>query len=205
MAGPARQIVLPLDWRKSHGRDDILITPANRQVIEALAISTEWPNRTAILTGPPRSGKSLIGRHFEQQSGAIVLDDADAMADDSLFHAWNRAQDEKRALLLISRLAPAQWGVTLPDLRSRLGAALLLDIGFPDAAMVTMLIQKHLADLGTGIFSDALAFAEKRIERSYAGIEDFAGRANEASLSEGRAISLAVVKPILAAQGELEL
>lgn len=100
-------------------------------------------------------------------------------------------------LLLISRWLPADWNIALPDLKSRLGSAMLLEIGAPDDEMVEQLLQKQLADRGAAITMDALSYVKRRIERSYAGIESFARAANAMALAENAPVNLTLVKKVL--------
>ena len=117
------QIALPLAPGGS-GPARIVIGAANAHIAAALGAPETWPYRTAILTGPPRSGKSLLARWFAQngpaEPRAESLDDAQAMDETALFHRWNRAQEQGTALLLVGGEPP--WNIALPDLRSRLGA-----------------------------------------------------------------------------------
>ena len=100
-------------------------------------------------------------------------------------------------LLLISRWQPAEWSISLPDLQSRLGAALLLDIAPPDDEMIEQLLQKQLADRGAAISMDALSYVKRRIERSFAAIEKFARSANAMALGENAPVNLTLVKKVL--------
>lgn len=192
-----RQIALPLDELRGGGSSSLIITDANATAFAGLGKADAWPGRCAILTGPPRSGKSLMARYFAGQSGTVI-DDAEASSAEILFNAWNRAQESGTPLLLISRWRPADWNIDLPDLRSRLGAALLLEISAPDDEMIEQLLQKQLADRGAGISIDALGYVKRRIERSYAGIESFARAANALALAENAPVNLALAKRVLA-------
>src|SRR3546814_7150222 len=68
-----------------------------------------------ILTGPPRSGRSTLGRLFVRKTGGRVVDDARQADEEALFHAWNDAQTGHYPLLLIADAPPAQWDIALPD------------------------------------------------------------------------------------------
>jgi chromosomal replication initiation ATPase DnaA len=192
-----RQIALPLDELRGGGSSSLIITDANATAFAGLGNAAAWPGRCAILTGPPRSGKSLMARYFAGQNGTVI-DDAEAKDAEVLFNAWNRAQESGTPLLLASRWRPADWNVDLPDLRSRLGAALLLEISPPDDEMIEQLLQKQLADRGAAISIDALSYVKRRIERSYAGIESFARAANALALAENAPVNLALAKRVLA-------
>ncbi len=137
-----------------------------------------------------------MGRYFAAQGGQAI-DDAETLGDVDLFHRWNAAKNAGQGLLLLSGKLPGDWLVELPDLRSRLGAAQLLQIGEPDDELAEQLLLKYLRDRGTSIGPEALAFVLRRIERSYAAVEDFAKRANALALAKGSAITLPLVRRLV--------
>lgn len=171
MGGPASQIALPLPPAREGDPASIVIGNANAGVVEALRDPSAWPFRTAILRGAPRSGKSLLGRWFAHAGLGETVDRADAMDETALFHRWNRAQEDGTALLLIPHQAP--WEIALPDLKSRLGAALPLEIGAPDDAMMRDLIASHAERRGMVPGEDALDYVVPRMTRSFAAAEAF--------------------------------
>ncbi|MXO74480.1 ATPase [Altererythrobacter aerius] len=162
------QFALPLSVRRADDPGRVVVGNANRAAVDALGEPAAWPYGTAILAGPPRSGKSLLGRWVEGQGGADVLDRADTLDETELFHRWNRTQETGRPLLLI---AADPWTIRLPDLRSRLGAALHLAIGVPDDDMVAALIAAHAEARALALGDGALTYLVPRLERSFAGIE----------------------------------
>ncbi|MEP7349516.1 MAG: DnaA/Hda family protein [Sphingorhabdus sp.] len=188
---------MPLDELRTGASSSLIITDSNAGVFAGLGNAAVWPGRCAILTGPARSGKSLMARYFATQVGCTVIDDADTSGAETLFNAWNRAQENSVPLLLVSRWRPADWQISLPDLRSRLAAAMLLEIGVPDDELIEQLIQKHLATRGTTITADALGYVKRRVERSHVAIEGFARAANALALAENAPINLALVKQVL--------
>jgi chromosomal replication initiation ATPase DnaA len=193
-----RQIALPLDELRPGKAASLIITESNAAPAAALSDAANWPSRCAILYGPTRSGKSLMARYFVSQVNGVTIDNADSVGEVTLFNAWNRAQETARPLLLISQFAPADWQIGLLDLRSRLASALLIQIPLPDDELLGQLIQKHLADRGTAIGIEALNYVARRINRSYADIENFARDANALALAENAPVSLGLVKRILA-------
>jgi hypothetical protein len=188
-----KQIALPLDTLRSGGPDSLIVTDSNAAAVAALGASERWPGHCAILVGPPRSGKSLMARYFIGRGGESI-DDADSLDEETLFHRWNAARDAERSILLLSTKLPAEWGVNLPDLRSRLGASQLIEISAPDEELINQLILKHLRDRGTSIGPEALSYAVRRIERSHVAVEDFAREANALALAEGSAVNLGLVR-----------
>ena len=180
MARRASQIALPLPPAREGDPDHIVIGSANAGVVEALRAPANWPFRTAILRGPPRSGTSLLGRWFEHAGLGETIDPADAIDETALFHRWNRAQEEGTALLLIPGTAP--WEIALPDLRSRLGAALALEIGAPDDQMMRNLILSHAERRGLMLGEESLTYVIPRMTRSFEAAERFVAAVDRLAL-----------------------
>lgn len=173
------QIALPLAVGIA-GPSRIVIGNANAHVAEALAAPQTWPFRTAVLTGPPRSGKSLFAHWFTQTGLGEAVDDAQQMDEDTLFHRWNRAQEENQALLIVGGEPP--WEIALPDLRSRLGAALQLEIGLLDDAMAADLLLSHAEQRGLPLGMDAAEYLVPRADRSFAELEKLVAAIDTLSL-----------------------
>lgn len=191
------QIALPLAQRQAADPDRIVVGNANRTMIEALGDPAAWPFRTAILTGPARSGKSLLGRWFAAQDKGDVIDGADRIDETELFHRWNRAQEDGRPLLLISDAQP--WEITLADLRSRLGAALHLEIASPDDDMVAGLIESLAAQRALVLGDGALSYLVPRVTRSFAGIERLVATIDRLSMERKAPATLSIWRDALEA------
>ena len=177
------QIPLPLASGKGAGAARIIVGNANAAVLESFAQAATWPFRTAVLFGPPRSGKSLLARWFaENESGGEVVDDAEALDETALFHRWNRAQETAAPLLIVCNGAEEAWKINLPDLSSRLGAALHLTIGAPDDAMLAELIALHAQRRGLVLGEGAAPYLIPRCTRSFAGVEALVAAIDRLSL-----------------------
>jgi len=195
-----RQIPLPLKAGAGVSPSRILVGSDNAAALDALARTADWPFRTAVLFGPPRSGKSLLGRWFaESECGPAreVIDDAERMDETDLFHRWNRAQESGTALLLIANLADGGWTIRLPDLASRMAAALHLEIGEPDDAVLADLITLHAQQRGLVLGPDAAAYLAPRAERSHLGIERLVEVIDRLSLERKQAPTLAIWREAL--------
>ncbi|MCW1403043.1 ATPase [Novosphingobium sp. MW5] len=190
-----RQIPLPLGTGAGPSR--IVVGAANTQAIEAFSQVHDWPFRTAVLFGPPRSGKSLLARWFADSGLGDVIDDAESMDEADLFHRWNRAQEQGRALLIVVNAGEGGWQIALPDLASRMGAALHLEIGEPDDAMMAELIAIHAEMRGLALGPDAAAYLVPRAERSHLGVERLVAAIDRLSLERKQAPTLAVWRDAL--------
>lgn len=164
-----RQIPLPLGAGASPTR--IVVGSANAAVLDAFAHAASWPYRTAVLAGPPRAGKSLLARWFVESGKGEAIDDAEGLDETDLFHRWNRAQESGTPLLIVANAGEGGWQVALPDLASRLGGSLHLEIGTLDEAMMADLMALHAELRGFALGPDAAAYLVPRTERSHLGVE----------------------------------
>lgn len=193
----ASQIALPLRGGPGKGPSRIVLGAANAHVFDALAAPESWPFRTAVLAGPPRSGKTLAARWFAEQGQGEALDDAFAMDEAELFHRWNRAQESATPLLLVAGSDP--WEIALPDLKSRLGAALQLEIAEPDDDMAGNLILAIAVQYGLALGEDAVSYLVPRCERSFAGIEKLVANIDRLSMERKQPPTLSIWRDALEA------
>lgn len=189
------QLALPLSLDHGAQPRRIVVGQANASAIEAFARADSWPFRTAILFGPPRSGKSLLAQWFVANGRGDAVDDADRLDETELFHRWNRAQEGCRPLLLTA--ANDAWQITLPDLASRLGAAQRLDIGAPDDAMMVGLIAAHAEARGLTIGEDGARYLAARAERSHLAAERLVATIDRLSLERKQAPGMAIWREAL--------
>ena len=191
------QIALPLIPAGSGEPASIVIGSGNRAVAEALGAPETWPFRTAILHGPPRSGKSLFARWFANRHAGGVIDGVERLEETEIFHRWNRAQEDGFPLLLV--VDGERWDISLPDLRSRMGAALQLEIGPPDDALAAELMLSHAAQRGLALGEGAPAYLVPRMERSYSATEKIVAEIDRLSLERQVPATLSVWRDALEA------
>ena len=70
------QIALPLDWPQSEGDARFIVSESNREAFDHFRRFSMWPVKATILTGPRRSGRTLLGRSFVERVGGRLFDDA---------------------------------------------------------------------------------------------------------------------------------
>jgi hypothetical protein len=202
------QIALPLAQRAPPGEQRIIVGAANAAVIDALQRPDEWPYRVAVLTGPPRAGKSLLAGWAQRAAppGRIaVIDDAEQADETMLFHRWNAVQQggsaEGCALLLVANADAERggWQIALPDLASRIGGSLHLVIGAPDDALAAELIHAHARQRGLNLPDGAAEYLVPRTTRSFAGIEALVAMIDRISLERQSAPTMSVWRAALEA------
>jgi chromosomal replication initiation ATPase DnaA len=195
------QIALPLNWPVADSDDDFLISDSNRSAFEHLKRWSVWPVMATILTGPRKSGRSLLGRIFVRKTGGRLFDNAEEHDEEAIFHAWNEAQEKRRPLLIVADAPPPLWQVTLPDLRSRLAATPHVEIGDPDDSLIGGMILKLLGDRGIAAPPDLAEYLVPRMERSYVAIQQIVETLDRELLSHHRRINVTLVRRVLTEAG----
>lgn len=212
----ARQLTFDLALPPSLGRPDFLIAGANAAAVAMIERPQDWPQGRLLLVGPEASGKSHIaafwaterganlvnGAHLTTEAvdalvvpgGAIAIDDADmaVVAQDgqaALFHLWNLAAARETLLLMTARAPARDWGLTLPDLISRISAMTTVRLGPPDEPLLAAVLVKLLADRqlypGAGVI-DTLV---RHMDRDLGLARRLVAEIDRAALAEGRSVS----------------
>lgn len=204
MSSGREQIALPLDWPQSQGDSRLIITESNREAFEHFRKWSMWPVKSTLLTGPRRSGRSLLARTFVERVGGRLVDQADRMDEEELFHAWNAAQDSGRPLVMIVDRTPPDWDISLPDLRTRIAVTPVTRINEPDDQLFQALIELHFADRGLHAPREALRFMTERLHRDYWTIERAVEAIDRYAIEERARLSLPTVRRALIDAGMID-
>ena len=191
------QIALPLDWPQTDGAARFILSDANREAFDHFRHFSMWPVKATILTGPRRSGRTLLARSFVERVGGRLFDDADSRDEEELFHARNQAQDTARPLVMVADEVPPVWAPRLPDLKTRLAITPIARIRDPDDTLFGALIQLQFADRGLHISADALKFMSDRLHRDYWTIERAVEAVDRYAIAERARLSLPTIRRAL--------
>jgi chromosomal replication initiation ATPase DnaA len=194
---------------------EFFVSDANRQAHDWVNAWPQWPAAALVLCGPEASGKTQLARLWAKKTGAsflphdtpaaqclvaglrAVIEDADQIEEEKLFHLLNHTALMGGSLLLTTRTLPREWHMRLADLRSRLLALPLAMIGDPDDTLLEALLIKHFSDRQLRISPEVMAYLGSRIERSYAAVRDVVARIDAASMEAKRDISVPFIRDIL--------
>lgn len=218
---------MPLDLGHAPGlsRDDLIVSPANAEAVELIDRWPEWPSPVVVLAGPPGSGKSHMAAIWRDVSGAVTLsatslgaealhrvgsgtpaliDDVDTgtLDETGLFHLINAVRAAGTQLFMTARRFPAAWGVSLPDLVSRLKAAATVEIREPDDALLAAVITKLFADRQVEVEPHTVQFLARRIERSLAAAIRVVERLDHMALERKSPITRALAAEAVSALDE---
>ncbi|MCJ7994757.1 hypothetical protein J5N58_11210 [Rhizobium cremeum] len=214
----AEQLPLAFDHGRATGRDDLLVSDRLEAAVAIIDSWPDWPSPVVVLMGPEGSGKSHLVDIFRQQSGAldihpltgtdavrkaeagpVVFEDADRQGFDEveLFHVINSVREHGTSLLMTSRTWPPSWNVALPDLRSRLKAATMVEIGSPDEALLSQVMVKLFADRQLYVDDKIVGYIVQRMERSFSAAQEIVERIDRLALSRRTRITRALAGEVL--------
>lgn len=217
----AAQYVFDLPHRPAFGRDDFLVTEANKAAVAAVEKWPQWRNPVMIICGPAGSGKSHLaavwlsmtgarqtsaGQLIEADvpghlsDGALLIEDAPSgnLDERALFHAINIAREEKCTILITSRVSPGQWQIALPDLVSRLRAAEIAHLQSPDDALLRGVLVKQFSDRQILVDERIVGFILARMERSFDALRTLVAEIDTRALTARAEITRPFVSKVLA-------
>lgn len=219
--GNPRQLPLDLAHEQATSRDDLVIGPSNVQAASLIDRWPDWPAPIAILAGPAGSGKSHLAAIWRDRSGAnmlapghlgpeaveaarqgpVLIDDIDAVAIDEtgLFHLLNAVRQHGSFLLMTARRFPLGWGITLPDLISRLKTAAMVEINEPDDELLATITMKLFADRQVEVEPHVVQFLVRRIERSLSSAIEVVARLDAVALERKSRITRALAAQVVEA------
>lgn len=215
----ARQLAFDLPVRPALGREDFFVSPANELALAALD-SGGWPHGKILLLGPDGAGKSHLAKVWAgdvharvvtaadlatlplPDPAAMVVEDADHIAGDlsaetALFHLHNHLTAARAPLLITARRGPTHWGLTLPDLKSRMEATAVAEILPPDDALLSAVCVKHFSDRQLQVSPNLIKWLIRHIDRSFAAARKAVAALDEASLQRGRPVTRALAAEVL--------
>ena len=201
----ADQIALPLDWPQSRDDSRFILSEANQAAFEHFRSWSLWPVKATMLTGPRRSGRSLLARAFVERVGGRLFENAERHDEEELFHAWNSAQDSGHPIVMIVDEVPPGWQVALPDLKTRLAVTPVARIDQPDDELFRALIQLLFADRGLHVPDEAIRFITDRVERSYWMAERVVEAIDRFAIAERSRLTLPTVRRALGEGGIIDV
>jgi chromosomal replication initiation ATPase DnaA len=210
------QLPFDLPHRPSLARDDLIVTDANRLAVSAIDSWPDWGHPVLLIVGPPGSGKSHLAAAWAEMSGAtgfsggvaaspfrLVIDDIDrAPADETaIFGAVNAARLGGGFVLATARVRPSEMALGLADLRSRLQAATLVELGRPDDALLVGVLSKLFADRQIAIDPKLVHYLSLRMERSLEQASRLVAAVDREALASKEKVSRALLQRVLERTG----
>lgn len=219
----ARQLRLSLARERPASLDAFVRGASNAEAVAAVESWPTWNGGCLTIVGPRGAGKSHLARAWAERAGALVvgrdvadatltagrpvlLEDADrGVSPEALFHLINLAVREGGGLLLTARSRPMSWASPLPDLRSRLNALPVVEIGAPDDGVLESVLRTFFLDRNIRPPEEVFPYLLARMGRSIPDAEEIVRRLDEAGDEGFRPITRVLARQILEENQELDL
>lgn len=208
---------------------DHLLTGTHTAAVLRIAGNPEgWATPVLCITGPSKCGLTFLTEAWANRFGGVSLtaaelaragrrgldalagrhvavDDADIAAakhEEVLLSLINLVATGGGRLLLTAHRAPSQWRTGSADLKSRLNALPVGEIGQPDDAVVRARLEIAAARRFMKLSPEVLNYLVPRLELAYEAVENFIDRLSEAVSEQDRAPSLPLARRVLEQMGE---
>lgn len=213
-----RQLAFDLPGLEAMTREHFFVAPSNALALQTVEGWQDWPGRKLLLVGPEGAGKTHLVHIWAALAGAVILpvealdqtdlaslsgravavEDADRVgeAEAQLFHLHNLATTTG-ALLLTARTPPRDWGLTLPDLKSRMQATPIAQLDGPDDALLSAVLVKLFADRQVAVPANLIPYLVSRMPRSIGAARALVAALDARALSEARPITRALAGEVL--------
>ena len=213
------QLTLDFEHRTALSGEDFLVADCNREAISWIDIWPKWPTPALIIFGPAGSGKSHLAAVFSAYSGAkkitanefdcaasnvvsdLIIEDVDGILssdhEEALLHVYNAVKEASHRVLITATAPPTRWGITLPDLRSRMNSAISVEIGPPEDSLIVALLVKIFADRQVQVSSEVIIYAASRMERSFLAVQQIVENADRMALASKKKITVTLMKQVL--------
>jgi chromosomal replication initiation ATPase DnaA len=173
-------------------------------------LASVWCAQTKAQWVAPDVLLSHSAEEIAARADHLVLDGIDPWigdrdAETNLFHLYNickesslAGREQKRSLLITSRMNLAGADFALADLASRLRAAPAAMIEPPDDDLLASILIKLFHDRQIKVGEDVIRYILPRMDRSFAAAHDIVQKADHMALSQKRPVSVPLLRQVLA-------
>jgi chromosomal replication initiation ATPase DnaA len=193
---------LPFPYAPDYSAAAWLPTRGTTQAVQVLSTLAGQGSATptVILLGPAATGKTHLLNIWHTQTGGHVTDDLQRLSlaeQETLFHTFNAAKQSGTTLLLATRTPPAQLENILPDLRSRLTTALVLELSPPTDEERKQLLLKWLSERQLNLAPPVQDFLLTHASRNVGELHSLVAQLDDLSLGQARPITIPLIKSLI--------
>ena len=216
------QLRLDLPVRTALGRADFYVSDANALAVAQIDRWQDWPSRKLVVVGPQKSGKTHLCHVWKDESraeiipatalpsmpipalaqGNVCVEDAhqiagDREAEEALFHLHNLTLSEGHSLLISANASPRHWGLSLPDLQSRMMGTDVARLDKPDDQLLGAVLTKLFADRQITPMADVIPYLVRHMDRSFQAADQIIEELDKAALGTPRGVTRALARQVL--------
>ena len=137
-----------------------------------------------------------------ENTDVICIDDLNAIEserdwEEAIFHFYNRAQLSNAQVYFSASVPPAELGLSLPDLKTRLTATMVFQLAPPSEDEVVHVLQSYAKNKGLELGQSVAKFLMFRNARDMTSLMKLIDKLDVASLAAQRKLTVPFVKSVL--------
>lgn len=180
-------MTLEFNWEVDLTDSSFVLAECNEQVYRWLQNTHRWPTNHAMIIGPRFSGKTHLSHIWANRYNAqFIANNYDPINPDAchVVDSLENLTDENYIMRIFYQVdEPVLWvardeyrldnNISLKDLKTRLAAIVKIKITNPDEDTFKKILKKRCKDFGIYMSSEILEYVVRRIDITYAALEDF--------------------------------
>ncbi len=194
---------LDLAFSRPLSFDDFIVGENEALLARLKNLENDPPQTGLYLAGPKGSGKTLLLQILKayHQDKVFCLDPLESWLAEhgelAVFALFNQLIDLGICPIFASEKLPDQWGLTLPDLKSRLLWGSVYQVQPLDEKFYPEVLQKAAARAGMSLPPDVAHFLYTRMLRDLSALPSLIAILSQASLESKRRLTVPFVKEVL--------
>lgn len=132
----------------------------------------------------------------------VCIDDVESMIgqlewQQGLTWLYNELKDNKHSLIISGNKSPANSGLELDDLKSRLSSDQVIQIKSPNDDLKIKILKQKAKERSFELSDEVIEFLMRRVERNLSSLIDILDKIDHASLAAKRKITIPFVKELI--------
>ena len=210
------QLIFSLKNIETYNPEDFYISKSNFNVSTLLKSPQDWFNKSAVIFGQKKSGKTHLLNIWSSYNNAhlincsdvqswndlsfnnnIAIDDFHKLKDEEgFFHFYNSLMLQKYAILVTVDIN-SNFKIKLKDLNSRFKSFTSSKIEDPEDDLLTAIIMKYFSNAQVQVEKNVIEYLLKRVDRDYQKLHKILEEINILSLQRKAKITTHLIRDIV--------
>ena len=210
------QLIFNLKNIETYDPEDFYISKSNFNVSTLLKSPQDWFNRSAVIFGQKKSGKTHLLNIWSGYNNAnlincldvqnwndisfntnIAIDDFHNLKDEEgFFHFYNSLVLEKKTILVTVDIN-SNFEIKLKDLNSRFKSFTSSKIENPEDDLLKAIIMKYFSNAQVQVDKNVIEYLLKRVDRDYQKLYNILEKINILSLQRKSKITTHLIRDIM--------